>query len=162
MFLQAIKLIISASNCCNLPQWNIISENLTNKIIPNENANIHHTGGGTEVEIQLPSWAVASPAQKKWGGPNNFSLLVSSKKLQYTCMGPPSPIYKTLLNGFAQISGGVWTEVGGPDPPIPPVATPLILGKMLNSSVVVLSMSVAAICAAAQLIFLFGHTRLAV
>ena len=58
--------------------------------------------------------AVASPAQKKWRGPNNFSLLVSSKKLQYTCMGhPPPPIYKTLFNGFAQISGGVWTEVGG-------------------------------------------------
>ena len=66
---------------------------------------------------------VASP--KKVGGPNNFSLLVSSKKLQYTCLGPPPPIYKTLLNGFAQISGGVWTEVGGPDSPIPPVATPL-------------------------------------
>ena len=38
---------------------------------------------------------------------------------------PPSPIYKTFLNGFSQISGGVWTEVGGPDPPIPTVATPL-------------------------------------
>ena len=34
---------------------------------------------------------------------------------------PPS-IYKTLLNGFSQNSGGVWTEVGGPDPPIPLVA----------------------------------------
>ena len=30
---------------------------------------------------------------KKSGGPNNFSLLVSSKKLQYTCMGPPPPLY---------------------------------------------------------------------
>ena len=29
---------------------------------------------------------VASP--KKWG-PKKFSLLVSSEKLQYTCMGPP-------------------------------------------------------------------------
>ena len=52
--------------------------------------------------------AVASPVQKV-GGPNNFSSLVNSKTIQYTCMGPgpPPPIYKTLINGFAQISGGV-------------------------------------------------------
>ena len=74
--------------------------------------------------IFIVNSGVASP--KKWGGPNNYSLLMSSKKLQYTSMGHP-PIYKTLLNGFAQISGGVWTKVGVRTVPIPPVATPLII-----------------------------------
>ena len=45
-----------------------------------------------------------------------FSLLVRSKKLQYTCMGP-LPLYKTLLNGCG--SGGVWTEVGIQTHPFP-------------------------------------------
>ena len=31
-------------------------------------------------------------------------------------MGPLPSLHKTLLNGFAQISGGVWTEVGGSGP----------------------------------------------
>ena len=58
---------------------------------------------------------------KKWGGPNNFSLLMSSKKLQYTYMGPPPPpIYKTLLNGFAQISGGSEQKWGVRTHPFPP------------------------------------------
>ena len=41
---------------------------------------------------------MATPAQKS-GDSNNFSMLVSNKKLQYTCMGHP-PIYKT---NFQQI-----------------------------------------------------------
>ena len=78
----------------------------------------------------LVVYGVCPPAKKvgmtkeKLFGP--LVSCVSSTKLQYTCMGPP--IYKTLFNGFAQISGGVWTEVGGPDPPIPPVARPVATG----------------------------------
>ena len=90
---------------------------------------IVHSGFGS------PSSGVASP--KKVGGPNYFSLLssVNSRGGSWSSFlvrfrggvvpGTPPPIYKTLLNGFAQISGRVWTEVGGSGPPIPPVATPL-------------------------------------
>ena len=49
-------------------------------------------GGQTKFFIRKlgEARAVASPAQKKWGS-EQFFLLVSSKKLQYTCMGPPPP-----------------------------------------------------------------------
>ena len=73
---------------------------------------------------------MASPAPKKWGGPNHVSLLVSSKSYNIHTWGTSLYVKKKLFNGFALIPRGVWTEVGGdPDPsippPPPPVATPL-------------------------------------
>ena len=65
---------------------------------------------------------VASP--KKVGGPNNFFLLVSSKTLQYTCMGHP-PYINIFQRICANLRRGL-NRSGGPDPPIPPVATPLV------------------------------------
>ena len=61
---------------------------------------------------------------KKVGGPNHFSLLVSSKELQYTYMGYPLYIKKTFQRICANLRRGLNIS-GGPDPPIPPVSTPL-------------------------------------
>ena len=58
------------------------------------------------IQHQFGPGSVASPAQN-CGGPNHFSLLVSSKS--YNINTWVSPIYKNLLNGFSLISGGVWT-----------------------------------------------------
>ena len=67
---------------------------------------------------------VASP--KKVGGRTIFFCWWAVKSYNIHARKPPPPIYKTLLNGFARISGGVWTEVGGSGPShSPPVATPL-------------------------------------
>ena len=60
--------------------------------------------------------AVASPAPKKWGGPNHVSLLVSSKSYNIHTWGTPPICEKKLFNGFALIPRGVWTEVGGSGP----------------------------------------------
>ena len=60
-------------------------------------------------------------SSQKWRGQKNF-ISWEQYKSQYACMVPP-PLYiqKQIINGFVQISRGVWTLVGagGPYPPIP-------------------------------------------
>ena len=58
--------------------------------------------------------SVASPAQKKWGSGPNLSLLVCSKRSQYTCVFHP-PLYQQKTFGF----------YFDRDPPIPSLAPPL-------------------------------------
>ena len=56
----------------------------------------------------------------KSGGSEPCFFAGEQWKLQYTYMGYPPICEKILFNGFALIPRGVWTEVGGPDPSIPP------------------------------------------
>ena len=76
------------------------------------------------IEILDYHSGVASP--KKVGGPNHVSSLVSSNlKLQYTYMGYPPICEKTFQRICANPKRGLNRSGGGPDPSIPPVATPL-------------------------------------
>ena len=71
--------------------------------------------------------AVASPAPKV-GDPNYFLVFflywwaVKGYKIHtWEWWDPPPPPLYIPFNGFTQISEGVWTEMGGLDPPtIPP------------------------------------------
>ena len=56
--------------------------------------------------------SVASPAQKV-GVRTIFLCCWAVKSYNIHAWDTPPTIYKTLFNGFAQISGGVWTEVWG-------------------------------------------------
>ena len=56
---------------------------------------------------------------RKSGGPNKMLLLVSSKKLQYTCMGPPPLYIKHFSTDLCKSQEGSEQKWGGPDPPPP-------------------------------------------
>ena len=86
--------------------------------------------------------SVVSPAPKKWKGLHNFSLLVSSKKLQYTymvhhpykavavtlfcmCLSLPAPMdYFEEYNSPLRVPSN---PLPYPIPPIPPILYPLRL-----------------------------------
>ena len=76
--------------------------------------------------------SVASPAPKKWGGPNHVSLLVSSKSYNIHTWGTPLYMWKkTFQRICANPKRGLNRSGGVRTPPFPPVATPLKVVELL-------------------------------